>query len=1138
MEGNQFKNWRLLVFTSVLVFGISCKQTGKGVSEAQPPVTLQAEEAQSLAVTIRNGVSAEVDTDLVLSLWASDSLLADPVALDMDNYGRAFVTQTNRRRTSEFDIRNHEDWELTSISFTDVEDRRKFLHETLTPETCEEIGKPLDLNGDSIQDWHDLLVESEQAYRIEDKDQDGLADFSQLVATGFNEEVTDIAGAVLYTDENLFLGVAPDMWKLKDSDGDGIMDEKESISHGFQVHIGFGGHNLSGLIMGPDGRLYWGIGDIGFHGVDQTGKEWSYPNEGVIVRCNPDGSDFEVFAHGLRNTHEFVFDAYGNIISVDNDGDHPGESERMVYIVNGSDAGWRINWQFGKYNDPENNDYKVWMDEEMYKPRFEGQAAFIVPCIRNYINGPTGMLYNPGTVLGKEWLNYFFVVEFNGNPARSGIHAFKLKPDGAGFAFDRDKKILSGVLATGLDAGADGALYCTDWIDGWVKKGYGRIWKLDVKDATMAKERAETQSLLAADFKSKTDTELVDLLGHLDMRVRQKSQFTLVDRKAVKVLTDASQTGRTQMTRIHALWGLAQLVRQKVVQGKVLLDHLYDPDAEIRAQAAKMIGDVRYTDAGQSLIPLLQDTSARVQFFATEALGRITYVPAVEAIIELLERNNDEDAYLRHAGSLALARIGNIEPVIGLKDNASRALRIAAVITLRKLRSPALAGFLEDQDEFIVTETARAINDDLSVEPALPALGEMLAQSTFKNEALIRRAINANLRVGTKPAMQLMIDYARNTANPKELRLEALAALGTWIKPSVVDRVDGRYRGVVERDPAPVRQTAGVDLPSLLKDSDADIRMQTLKTLAKLGVETSLSAVKTVLENDGNNEVRSTALSALVTLDTLQAQTEIKKILKNEKPEVRVTALRTLKDVVIDPEEIAASLNDILTNGTSNEKQAALGALVNLPQGEIVDQLDLMLGELLAGNVEGPLQLDLLEVAAENDNPEIQSRIKEFRQLHADHGEVANFWECLEGGDRRSGRRVLVNNSAAQCLKCHAISGYGGVAGPPLDAVGSRRSREFILESLIEPSAHLAPGYGVVTVVLNAGNAVSGILQSEDDDKLVIRNSDEQNIEVPKEEIKERINAMSSMPAMGEILNKREIRDLIAFLMTLRGEEN
>ena len=364
------------VIVCSLLLSAGCVDKAHEVEPVSAPVVLSDVVAAERAKTIRSEVSAEIDTGLTLELWASDSLLADPVALDMDDYGRAFVTRTNRRRSSEFDIRNHKDWELASISFTDVEDRRAFLKKTLTPETAKILGKPTDLNGDSIADWHDLTVESEQVLRIEDKSKDGIADFSQLVATGFQEEVTDIAGAVLYTDEALYLGVAPDLWRLKDKNGDGVMDEKESISHGFQVHIGFGGHNLSGLIMGPDGRIYWGIGDIGFHGFDQEGKEWSHPNEGVIVRCNPDGSDFEVFAHGLRNTHEFVFDDHGNLISVDNDGDHPGESERLVYVVNGADAGWRINWQFGKYSDPLNNDYKVWMDEGMYKPRFADQAAY------------------------------------------------------------------------------------------------------------------------------------------------------------------------------------------------------------------------------------------------------------------------------------------------------------------------------------------------------------------------------------------------------------------------------------------------------------------------------------------------------------------------------------------------------------------------------------------------------------------------------------------------------------------------------------------------------------------------------------------------------------------------------------------
>ncbi len=79
---------------------------------------------------------------------------------------------------------------------------------------------------------------------------------------------------------------------------------------------------------------------------------------------------------------------------------------------------------------------------------------------------------------------------------------------------------------------------------------------------------------------------------------------------------------------------------------------------------------------------------------------------------------------------------------------------------------PGIAAFLADKDEFIVTEAARAINDDLSIPAALPALGKVMQQTNFTNEALLRRTINANLRVGTPEAMQILIDYAKQEGSP------------------------------------------------------------------------------------------------------------------------------------------------------------------------------------------------------------------------------------------------------------------------------------------------------------------------------------------------------------------------------------
>ena len=288
-----------------------------------------------------------------------------------------------------------------------------------------------------------------------------------------------------------------------------------------------------------------------------------------VLLCgqNPDGSNFEVFAAGVRNTHEFVFDPYGNLISSDNDSDQRGEKERLVHIVDGSDSGWRSNWQYGKYTDPKNNGYKVWMDEVLHKPRWAGQAAYIIPPIMNFHNGPTGMVYNPGTALGSKWKDNIFLVEFTGSPTRSNIWAFTLKTSGASFELNEEKKIINGILPTGIGFGPDGALYAADWINGWGTKNYGRIWKLDVTEAEndLKEERKKTKRLMQIDYKEQSNEGLVELLSYDDMRIRQKAQFELAKRgiEGAKVFKQAIDQRENQFARIHAIWGLGQLASNK-----------------------------------------------------------------------------------------------------------------------------------------------------------------------------------------------------------------------------------------------------------------------------------------------------------------------------------------------------------------------------------------------------------------------------------------------------------------------------------------------------------------------------------------------------------------------------------------------
>ncbi len=155
---------------------------------------LSPEKAAQMAKAIEATVTPQLAEGLSLRLWGVDSLVADPIAIDMDNKGRLYYTRTNRQKNSEFDIRGHSDWEIESNRLQSIEDKRAFLHRVLSPENSAKNDWLKDLNRDGSHDWRDMTVEKENVFRLEDTSGDGVADQSQLVVNDFHDEVTDVAG--------------------------------------------------------------------------------------------------------------------------------------------------------------------------------------------------------------------------------------------------------------------------------------------------------------------------------------------------------------------------------------------------------------------------------------------------------------------------------------------------------------------------------------------------------------------------------------------------------------------------------------------------------------------------------------------------------------------------------------------------------------------------------------------------------------------------------------------------------------------------------------------------------------------------------------------------------------------------------
>lgn len=1119
----------LLLVTSLSILS-GCKQQSqheiKRVSDEQ--ATLSAAE------TIDN-TTARPHEDLSVSIWATTELLGDPIGIDMDDSGNAWVTVTSRSNNSEFDIRGVDSsWLTASMTWETVEDRRHFLREEFALDKSDENEWLWDHNDDGRHDWRDLRVIQEEVWVLKDSSGNGMADRAELYIRDFNDEVTDVAGTVLNHDGDVFVGVGPDMWRTTDTDNDGLSDRKESISHGYNVHIGYSGHGMSGATVGPGGRIYWGIGDMGFSVTDNEGKTWHYPNQGAILRSEPDGSNFEVYAAGVRNTHEFVFDKYGNLITVDNDGDHDGEFERLVYLVNGSDSGWRTNWQFGKYTDDKNNDYKVWMDENYFRPRWEGQAAHVLPPLSEYYAGPAGMTYNPGTALSEKWKDHFFVMSFRGSAEYSNIYAFTLEENGASYELATDQEALNGVLAVGLDFGPDGAIYMTDWIRGWDQKGQGRIWKLDDAENADSEARTQTKQLLEASFTDQSSDMLLEYLGHEDMRIRQKAQFELAKRGDTSTLERAIAAGNEQLARIHGIWGLAQVGRSDVDAVAPLITLFDDSDHEIRAQAAKWLGDVRYMPAAESVSELLEDSHPRVRFFATEALGRMSYRDAFDKVVKMLEENNDEDVYLRHTGAIALSRFEDGEALSELANHPSEAVRIAAVVALKRLEHPGAARYLNDDSEFVVTNAARAISDDAFVENAMPSLASLLDNPPFTNEALMRRIINANLYVGTADEAQRLARFSADSDYSELMRVEALRTLRHWENPSIFDRVTGRHRGQIKNDASDAREALTMVADQLLIAPSSNIKIAAIKAASELGVTEAVDRIYALVSEGSSPEIRSVALEGLQTLGYENIDDAIVIALADDNETVRMTAIGMIPDLAISDNTAVTLLISAFNGQSIQERQAAIEAFANLES----ESARAFLGEQISKMADGELPLDvhveLIETVEKSGSDRLKEQLSEYMDSKSSDGAIAEYRSALRGGNAGEGARIFYNNAAAQCIRCHAVDGSGGEIGPELTSIGSRLSRETLLESMVAPSARIAPGYGVLTATLTSGDTVRGALLEETDAYYVL-SVDGVNQRIQKSIITSAETTPSSMPAMGDLLTRRQLRDLVEFMVSLEG---
>jgi quinoprotein glucose dehydrogenase len=1074
------------------------------------PVMDPASEDAKLALqrfTLPQGLKA--------SLWAAEPMLANPVAIDFDEKGRLFVSETYRYRSSVLDIRGYMGVLEEDMALRTIEDRVKFNHTVFGDEAAKQ-----------------LAIEGEIVRLVEDKDRDGVADSTRVYSDGYNHELDGIASGVLARHGKVWFTNIPSLWLLEDQ-GD-AKAKKTELLRGFGVRYSFTGHDFHGLALGHDGKLYYSIGDRGAHVPGKEGQVVDIPDEGGVFRSNLDGTEFELVARGLRNPQELVFDEHGNLFTGDNDSDQ-GDMERLVYVVEGGDSGWRVGWQHAPMGGG-----GPWVREGWWKPQFPGRVAYPLPAVCNIEDGPSGLTYYPGTGLTPEYKGHFFITHFKGSIARSGIQTYTIAENGATFKPTSSQPFMGGVLPTDVTFGPDGVLYLSDWVDGWPKSQKGRIYgvKPANPDPARAAESAALAQLLAEGFQQRDAAALEKLLSHPDRRARLEAQLELASRgdKSLAVFKKvANNKSAAPLARLHAVWGLTQLGRKNAKVGPLLVALLKDKDPEVRAQSAKGLGDIGFARSRTVLEKALTDSAARVQFFAAQSLGKFKDARSTPVLIELLGRNDDKDPYLRHAASYALSRIGKNQALDDSAKASSAAIRLGVLLTYRRLGDASIAPFVSDSDPFIAREAAIAINDQ-PVVAAYPALAARLDAASPKDEPFVERAINAHYRIGGAANAQALAKYATRNDASDAMRAEALTQLGLWGQTPPRDRVVGTYRPLPRRDGKAGADALAAVLPQLLGKGPEAVQLAALEAIDNLKMtDASPQLVSTVASDGTPDAVRAAALKLLDAFDSPDVLKGVQAAEDSRAAPVRLAALQIVARR--SPDRALPIVRQLAIDGSQAEQQAAYLSMAQMKSGpEKTRLLVSSLDQLAAGKVKPGAQLELIEAVEKSDSPAVKARwAKQQAAWKASGKELAPYSFALAGGDFERGSAEFWANAVLPCARCHKVNGGGGEAGPDLTLIGKQKSAEYLLESVLKPNMHIAEGFDLVSLTLKDGSSESGSVVSENDTQVVLKRADGSNATIAKGQIQQRVVAPSSMPEIyGQVLTRAQLRDVVAFLEGLQ----
>jgi putative heme-binding domain-containing protein len=341
----------------------------------------------------------------------------------------------------------------------------------------------------------------------------------------------------------------------------------------------------------------------------------------------------------------------------------------------------------------------------------------------------------------------------------------------------------------------------------------------------------------------------------------------------------------------------------------------------------------------------------------------------------------------------------------------------------------------------------------------------------------------------------------------------------------------GIYRPLPTRIRTELAAAIEAPLRALFDSSTGDLAAASIRAMKHFGLRLDdRSVVSRARDGRQPLDVRRVAVEQLFADRRFDERVLMQSLVVDDSPALRSLATRAY--VSAFPDEAATTLRGLIAMEHDQDYRTAYDLLT---QATAPDQVAILLDQLdlwKKGQLYRTVHLDLYEAASQNPTPAVRAKLSEVMDQRSQQGQTLDEL-TLEGGDPARGRLVFQNQGV--CLKCHLTDEGGGTAGPTLANIGRLRRADELLQSILDPNASVEPRFGTVTAILDDGSTIAGVPIESSEQQLMLRTPTGDIRSIQRDRIEELSPITSPMPKQVENLSRRELRDLIAYLETLRG---